>query len=918
VRPPSNVDGVPHPELPFGRVPLELSTEPRPWVAARDVKRCAAVSAFGIGGVNYHVVLEEAPPPPSEDRRAPFVDRVPPPARGARADRFVVELAPITLPSRAPRFTWSDKHVVLVPDALGACSALHDTLARRGAKLSVVRGASEIAAARARHGAIDAVVDASAFGLDPGLFDAGPEAFARALSDHDARVFDLLREVYDDLAAAPPFAKAYVAVTSLGGDLGLLGRKDGSLLGAAMLGVAKGLKQELPHVVAKGIDFGPDVEPAKLADAVAREVEDGGDRMEVGYAGRRYGVSLRRASFGPDDPAVRALRDGDVCLFSGGGRGVTFECAFALARLGAVVVVTGRTALPSPAPAWLDLEDAAFAELRATELRARCAADRSLTPAAFAREFAVKASQRELHRNLARAAKAGVAITYEVCDVTDAAQVRALSERVRARHGRIDGVVHGAMVETSRSVPKKTRAIVDATMAAKVVGLANLLDATATDPLRVFVGFGSGAGRFGNRGQVDYCAANALAAALLTSRLRGDPRGVHAVTIDWTAWEGTGAAVANPDIAARVRETGVTSITPTEGIYWFLSEIERGRASEIVIFDEPMLHRWPGLGSHGDGEGESAVGWDDRGAPLVPGEWPMIDYVTHRTRDGVELERRLDVARDAFVAQHRLFGTPIVPATFGCEILAEAALATSPGFVVERVDGVSIGVPVKLHRGRAMLLRATARVEGDRGELRRVHVEAQSSLFLHGTAIQQGRLHYGGEVTLRRAGAPHGVPRVLQPTLEAAPRLRSFFHMVEDPVGLGPLFCRAEWIRVAGDEVRGEVRAPRQRDLTLGTAHPIWQLDPLVMDAAFQIAANWDGRTHGYVSVPMGVERITLGRERGRSEDGHVHARVVRVDDPDVLYDVTVASADGDLLLDIRGLRLRRVTAAGAARPEEA
>jgi hypothetical protein len=171
---------------------------------------------------------------------------------------------------------------------------------------------------------------------------------------------------------------------------------------------------------------------------------------------------------------------------------------------------------------------------------------------------------------------------------------------------------------------------------------------------------------------------------------------------------------------------------------------------------------------------------------------------------------------------------------------------------------------------------------------------------------------------LRRADAPHRVPRVDQPALEAAPRLRSFFHMVEDPIGLGPLFCRAEWIRVAGDEVRGEVRAPRQRDLTLGTGHPLWQLDPLVMDAAFQIAANWDGRTHGYVSVPMSVEHITVGRSRARSEDGHVHARVVRVDDPDVLYDITVASAEGELLLDIRGLCLRRVTAAGAARPEEA
>jgi acyl transferase domain-containing protein len=47
-------------EIPWDQVAVEVMTAPRPW-SARGVRR-AGCNAFGIGGLNYHVIVEEAPP----------------------------------------------------------------------------------------------------------------------------------------------------------------------------------------------------------------------------------------------------------------------------------------------------------------------------------------------------------------------------------------------------------------------------------------------------------------------------------------------------------------------------------------------------------------------------------------------------------------------------------------------------------------------------------------------------------------------------------------------------------------------------------------------------------------------------------------------------------------------------------------
>lgn len=60
VIPPTANFSAPHPTLGIDQTPFYISTETRPWVHGGSLPRRAGVSAMGFGGINSHLLLEEA------------------------------------------------------------------------------------------------------------------------------------------------------------------------------------------------------------------------------------------------------------------------------------------------------------------------------------------------------------------------------------------------------------------------------------------------------------------------------------------------------------------------------------------------------------------------------------------------------------------------------------------------------------------------------------------------------------------------------------------------------------------------------------------------------------------------------------------------------------------------------------------
>ncbi|WP_028399954.1 SDR family NAD(P)-dependent oxidoreductase [Ectobacillus panaciterrae] len=897
-----------------GRSPLllaNLATEPRVWGSREDNKRRAGVSAFGLGGINYFLVVEEWQKN-REDMPDLFSQPLPRPLHPQRADRFTVELVPVSLPARPALFPLRGKRLVLVQDVASKWRAYKTALEQRGAAVFSVSPFEmttedilheNLALWEREHGELTGILDLRTLEERPDIIGLAADSLTKEISSVSDFTFMLLRYFYDRFEQAPPLTVCYVAVTCLGGNLGLTDCDYGNVLGAFLQGLLKSLKPELPNVLAKTIDFPAHESIESMIPIIIQEIEDGNERTEVAYTDRRYVVHHKQSNFFDQTPLARKIRKGDIYLFSGGGRGVVFECAAALSLLGAKVIVCGRTKIRDESAPWLEMDDLEFAAYKREQLIKQRQMDPSLTPAHFKKEFSYLVKERELYQNMKKAKRLG--IIYEVCDINDANQVHNMVSRILQRYGRIDGVVHGAMVEWSTIIPKKTKEMIDRTIETKVMGMCHLLDATKDIPLQSFICFGSGAGRFGNKGQSDYSAANSLMSALFVAKCRERKHLLHHTTLNWTAWESVGAAVADPAMTEALKNNGVPFISTEEGVYWFLSELALGRDRETVIVRERFLREWVFVGPEADGRKERSLSFQDRSIPVNPGDWPFIDTLMEKNSQKAIIEREIDREKDCYLEQHCLDGIPIFPMVCYLELLAEAAAVTSPGWIIRSVQQFEVLHAIKLFSDKPVRVRAEASVTKEKSNEREIFVKAFTDLSVKGRILYKDRVNASAAFTfIKQRG---NLEQRTFPAVKGAAYSSVHYNVHRDTLQIGPLFCRAGEYTMNETEGIATAEPPEERKLFSFTNAPTLQADPFLIDIAMQIAVSVDSFHSSEVSLPISIGTVLFGRRRGVNERVKVYSRIVRQDGTDIIFDIWVIGENGDAIMEIQKFLARRI-----------
>ena len=805
-------------------IDLEELTASRTLTAVIDILEAA------LGGSG--VAATAAPPGEGAGAQRPFREG---PAEEERIGRFVVQAQSAPAIKDTAGLTGPGA-VVIVDDEQGLGEELERVLAARGE--TVVRlardeqpGDAEEASALAERtradGGVKALVHLAALAEPQPQYGALTALLALAQA---------LREQLETAASAG--GAVLLGATGLGGAFGVDGDAPrGAASQGAIHGFLKSAAQEWATVRVKSVDL--QAMPATTAAAhLLAELCAADGLVEVGYRdGERVQLGVVPAPLAPRRFG-QALDADSVLLVTGGARGITAHVALTLAeRHRRTLVLVGRTPLEAESEQTAGLSE--LAELRAAMIELRKREQKELKPALVEQDCRRILAAREVRENLERLRATGASVEYLVCDVSDSEAFGALIDSVYARHGRINGVVHGAGVIEDSLIRDKRRESLERVIATKAGAAQTLAERLRPEGLRFLVLFSSVSGRFGNRGQADYAAASEVLAKLAHELDRRWPARV--VSVDWGPWRAAG--MVSPWLEAEFTRRGVALIGLDQGARMLEQELSLGRKGEAEV----VIGAATGLAAVQDANGAlgtasaTAVEPERAGLALLAG---AREFTRGPGADAggrsVQALYTFDLARDRYLGDHRIDGRPVLPFAVAMELMAELAAAAAPGHSVAGLRTIRLLSGLALEHDRPASVRIDATPQGDGDEIE-VTIKPMA----------EGRPHYRARVQLGDPLGPRDLPGLHDPSKpgiaarpapvpELAPFPLAVADAYRDLLFHGPLFQGI--VAIDGMDGRGAsalLRPSTPAQCVAGAEGLRWLLDPVLIDSALQMQVLW-------------------------------------------------------------------------------
>ena len=710
---------------------------------------------------------------------------------------------------------------------------------------------------------------------------------------------------------------AYFAITNIGGIYGMEKGYEGNPVGAISAGFVKALEKELRPLKCKVIDFSTVNDIVETVSIIKEEISRIENFVEVGYdiEGRKIVEVLPKEI--RDNVIVNEVTDDDIILVTGGGRGIIYECVNALLEhVSPKIIVTGRTSLPDKNTKEMSMTDEEFKAYREEFFKMQHALDANISPVLIQRKYEKLVNARLLLANFAKWEEKGYEVEYFVCDAAEQYDMEALVKHVKKKYGKITGIINGAGLPSFGKIPKKDEKFAERVVEVKANSSFILMKECMKEPLKFFISMGSISGRFGMDGQVDYSAAADLIVrmTMLASQLKPETR---FTVMGWSAWDEVGMASSEQVKKIQKGTRGLEYLSVKEGTTRFLNEIfYGGNYPEVLIFGELGDSNLP-LGQM------DALNFDKKNITNIISskenividriKYPMIEKIISFDDKKIIASKYLTIENDMHLQDHKVEGKHVFAGVMhvetACEMLEMYLYRNGlSDYKISDISGFNFYKFIKIFKGNPLELILEGIITEKNTDNIKMHVTLKSDFISRkGIVIEKERLHSEGDVIAVK-GYNINIKKDLVETQGQELYLDRYYNQASEAITFGNSFKCINSVRIINNnEIIGKITVPMDGQYFAFTRNADTCISPITIDNIGRLMLFREFNLNGYTIVPTFIDEAKQYRQMIPGEELDAYCRFEAEDGMNVIYSASALDKEGNLVFDIKNMRLRRI-----------
>ena len=565
---------------------------------------------------------------------------------------------------------------------------------------------------------------------------------------------------------------------------------------------------------------------------------------------------------------VTSLTSAGVWLVSGGAKGVTAQCVIRLARqYQAKFILLGRSVLADSEPEWArgitdeaELKRGILVMLNAPRSDGGASVEKA-TPAKIKKEFQALQSSRSIDGTLKAITEAGGQAWYCNADVTDRDELARQLENITRQTGAITAVLHGAGNLADKLIEQKTELDFETVYAAKVDGLANLLDCVPPGHLDTLVLFSSAAGFYGNPGQADYALANEILNKSAHLIQRTHPH-CHVISLNWGPWDG---GMVTPALRALFAERHIDIIPVDSGAQMLVDELERRNSPAVQVL----------IGSAMNAPANDF----DTLAPLV----------TQR------IQRTLSLAANPFLNDHMIGGQAVLPTVCALAWMGNSAEQLYPGYTFFRAENYRVLKGIVFDETLASAYTV---------EVKEVEKNIKGQIMLDvliSSQTPQGKPRYHYSVRLHLCDQVPVTPRYDQFDLSTMDVQSGAPLYTNGTLFHGPSFQGVRRVlNYSPERLTLECEMPNVSEAAQGQ-FPVQSFNPFLADVQFQSMVIWARLFYGSGSLPLRAQAGEYYSSPAFGAPFYVSLEVRSHSESNLVADIIAHNAAGEIYTRVNG-----------------